>query len=1209
MDRKEWVDDAIIGLDVGDGDEDDSSPRRSSNKTTKRAAASSKGAASIPRKRPRSKPASSRPQKPKPPPAPPASLVSLMKKDKSVLHFFTSLQENVTYDVDKWKHEAAHWKRMASSASKQNVNGTKKTNTTKKVQQKSNEDKKKQCNRRLLGGTNNNVLLEEGSTIPITDEALFGESNNDEDNNDEGYVCSENAVHLNSAVEKSRHDAQTLQNRSLLILGKLIEAKSLLDLLGVSLIVVETKSPPTNEVLLQTNDKKESTHQLDAAAADNDDDDDGVENEKSSFLNGGLTDKTAKGVEMHIIMAVAAERILHSQSDEKVVADMMASLRTLIEASSFMNNHKDVSEQQNYHPFYRCGKPHCPSVYFGTHSGDIDQFRTTWQHPASVGLKYLIDALAIMDVYCRDNFDEEDWELIFEDGSDHGILSEEDMAILKIGMRNRCHLVEKLLSSLHVEITRTWANTERASNLDSSAMHFYPTDVINEGNICDAEGEFAYSVKNFNRLVSLEERIAHGRIASLLQRRVGAFQKATELVLGYVISAVPSLGIEHYHPKIPPALSMCVLESLLSPEDYDPADAKSKRNDEWFSESIQFILSSNSNKIPEECSSLLLKATAFATRAAANIWKERCSSTDKRIRDIALIEVTAYKRLLRLSNGAWLNIVGSDEEGMQWNASEILSLCNDSKNSKLCTEKLSQAETGLSCIISLINVGKSDEIMKLCESIVTSLKNERCSDNKRRRRLFLLLPACCFAYKSIMSRKWESIKLVSVTSGRHTAAAFGLKNEFTCILEAAADVVVNSSDVETDWTNVDVIIQCYKLVGDALGLHRFAKRVLLTMNAVEEGNSTVASQTRAADTSRIMSSSLLDAAATVTVRVINLERRPDRLLDFTECAVNSEQMLVMKAVAKLKPKNSVATCDEGGETTGNFAFDGQCSKDELETKIAQITNGLCALSDFVKEEWKPSELSAFDKHAGSDFKDAHTTTSETACALSHIGTWYGVESSLSCLDSGFDKDSKAVNLEKITGLLTVSGFARGTPLLNENEGMDPSPVCVILEDDAMLCDRFVERLEALLDELPRDFHFCSIGYSRPKFAPIVEYSQEIGIPSCLWYLTGYVLSAAGASFLNSSLPVVGPVDSWIAVKLRDNFANSYGDSIGVGKHARAHNLSSPSDLSKMLKFRAFAAKVPLCTQKQAVVSQSKATRGGGNWRAAKMDSDVVYSGY
>ncbi len=114
--------------------------------------------------------------------------------------------------------------------------------------------------------------------------------------------------------------------------------------------------------------------------------------------------------------------------------------------------------------------------------------------------------------------------------------------------------------------------------------------------------------------------------------------------------------------------------------------------------------------------------------------------------------------------------------------------------------------------------------------------------------------------------------------------------------------------------------------------------------------------------------------------------------------------------------------------------------------------------------------------------------------------------------------------KKLVGMFSISGFAEGPALIHDNEDMNPVPVCVILEDDAVLSDRFAERLSTLLKELPRDFHFCSLGYSRPKTAPIIEYSTHLGIPSCLWYLTGYVLSLEGARHLIESLPVSGPVD-------------------------------------------------------------------------------------
>ncbi len=195
--------------------------------------------------------------------------------------------------------------------------------------------------------------------------------------------------------------------------------------------------------------------------------------------------------------------------------------------------------------------------------------------------------------------------------------------------------------------------------------------------------------------------------------------------------------------------------------------------------------------------------------------------------------------------------------------------------------------------------------------------------------------------------------------------------------------------------------------------------------------------------------------------------------------------------------------------------------------------------------------------------------------------------------------------QKLIRMFKISGFARGPPLLHRNTDMEPVPVCVILEDDAVLGDRFTERLSSLLEELPRDFHFCSLGYSRPKTAPIVDFSSQLGIPSCLWYLTGYVLSLEGARYLIQSLPVTGPVDSWVGMKMCSNWDNVYGHWIGLGKHARATSkLPSKKDLSKIMKFRAFAALIPLCEQKVG--------KGGGdasvrvNWR--DRDTDITYSG-
>jgi GR25 family glycosyltransferase involved in LPS biosynthesis len=174
--------------------------------------------------------------------------------------------------------------------------------------------------------------------------------------------------------------------------------------------------------------------------------------------------------------------------------------------------------------------------------------------------------------------------------------------------------------------------------------------------------------------------------------------------------------------------------------------------------------------------------------------------------------------------------------------------------------------------------------------------------------------------------------------------------------------------------------------------------------------------------------------------------------------------------------------------------------------------------------------------------------------------------------------------------------------------MDPAPVCVILEDDAVLADRFVDRLNTLLDELPRDFHFCSLGYSKPKTAPMVPFSSQVGIPTSIWYLTGYILSLDGANQLLSKLPVRGPVDSWIGLKMFRNWDNMFGHDMGVGMVSRpGHDTTiSRKDLRSLLQFRAFAALVPLCSQKVGAASSSKSNKGR-NWRQQR-DTDITYSG-
>jgi GR25 family glycosyltransferase involved in LPS biosynthesis len=280
-----------------------------------------------------------------------------------------------------------------------------------------------------------------------------------------------------------------------------------------------------------------------------------------------------------------------------------------------------------------------------------------------------------------------------------------------------------------------------------------------------------------------------------------------------------------------------------------------------------------------------------------------------------------------------------------------------------------------------------------------------------------------------------------------------------------------------------------------------------------------------------------------------------------------------------------AVIDFDAEVGDNFYFWGKHAFDGRDETVGSIRTKLIASC------WRPSDLQAFDRDAQSKDQFVPISPSERACALSHISAWEGVRRSLERVSHKGIKSNVFERPDHVMRLFHIAGFASGKAILIENESMFPAPVCIVMEDDAILAERFVDRLHALLKELPRDFHFCSLGYSRPKTAPIIPFSTHLGIPTCIWYLTGYILSLEGAKFLQQKLPVQGPIDSWIGLRMCANFENDYGQEIG--------------DLRQILKFRAFAALSPLCSQRvQNAKTNTKTERHG--WR--HRDTDIEYSG-
>ena len=1028
-----------------------------------------------------------RPNKPKPPQNPPPSLVSLLQKDASVRSYFQSLQENLDYDVEKWKHEAAVWKRLATSSSPTAVP----VSTIPKTKTKRDEIARGKTSLEYKGGATKNtqtsplkrarpktktisddLILEGGEddAIPITDEVLFGDLSDGDSSQSSSSSSSscirtrEHNVLTDDRVETKRNnqlvettsdvDAERQsrrRRRSHNILENLKLAKKCLDLLGISLVEVEVKTtmtttppPPTTTVttLLPSNDNDMSNHQQPHSFEDI--------HIPTSCDNNCTTDHTSP-------IITKMERILHRQSDEKVAAEMMASLRTLIKTSSFIgsashrtlgkstskadqdgdspsDDDNDTSlelDQTNisndermhrtrlrryYHPFCSGGVLHLPNVYYSKHQvassneavSNDEQNSCSFDHPAAVGLRHLVEVLIIMDAYCGDDLDDDEWRAVFaEDGhgitpmvEDDELLLHEDMTILQIGMRNRYRLTERILSSLDVEITRVWALTDRATNLATSSIHFHPADVLdmNDPENENIQNNF-YGAKNYSRLVMLEERVAHARIATLVHRRRGNLQLAAELVVGYIISTAPAVGAEQY-PKLPPLLSLCVLEALLAPENYIPEhfsvgddsirekNAATRQGVGWFRACIQDVFTTRS------CSdSILLRALAYPIHMAVRLWKERQYCADDRIRDTATVELAAFDRILRLDDADWLSDPTTETMTIEhMTRSGILTPLSTPRADVHGIDDLVSSELKVVSVISmtvlLLTLGDVDEVLRLSEAIMSGMNNSHNDETGSTSYLFLL-PGCCVAYSNIMCRRWESMKLGN-TSGRQTAAAFTIEDKFSPIL----DSILQDARPD-DWRAIDTLVQCCVVLGDGRNLLKLAHRVVPTiMHAFMAQNNNTASSTERKLMSRTLMS-LVDSGEVPTVRVINLKRRPDRKYDFLACAVNKEQLIVIQGPTKLRRKDQIAESrnpktsrasqnNDETEYRGHYAFDGKCSRDDLEKQLRQQLDGKGTVTDFVSMKWRPSDLKAFDEHARGDFELVHTSMTEKACALSHI---------------------------------------------------------------------------------------------------------------------------------------------------------------------------------------------------------------------------------
>lgn len=762
--------------------------------------------------------------------------------------------------------------------------------------------------------------------------------------------------------------------------------------------------------------------------------------------------------------------VITRRSDIDVIKDIMLSLRSLIRRPT-LELGSDNPMKVHFQPFLSKDLiPACYPLEPDDTSGGVGTDDGLPSHPLVAGLQSLERSLEILDTYTSKHSvfsDNNEWEHILAAGGKYmdgeNDSDWEKLESIRIGLMNR-DISSTILSSLEGEITQHWATLDRAARFGIKVAH----PIQNEDDEGKSGSDFqeenvlssvhSFNTKNRNKLFGLLERVCLANIVSSLFQHRGAIDGAAQVAMNYILSTAPSLPIEDY-PRYAPVMSFCILEAMLRPksplENKAPAEGGS-----WFSNFLAVVndgVDDSGTKADELHMQSLLKKTIGSV---AVIWRQRSRAGDERLKGVSRAELAAYKRLVQ-SEKAWLSSTCSED--MYKNGNLVLQIDKVYESMHEMTlnptgtmiDCNSQVRTCLSIQLILLMNGNLDTAMNYIDQtvqlLITGSKKELALDKYQY--IALLLISCVATCTQLQQLKWEADCLTDLSM---ELVRGHIKDD---VRIGKAIETLCHDNLKMSWRSMHMgeltklILQCCILSGDG------ARAYQVVQSICNHRYSSSCRERRA----------LVEVIAGFPiVRVINLKCREDRLKQFTTHARRS-QLLAVLAVSPLLGKTPEPNSQElsfwglhahNGKDMGHLMFEQQIA--------SSLQNGK-NLTDYVATHWRPSDLSAFDVNARGDGNLVRTSVSERACALSHISSWIGVKNSI--LDNGVHSED-----DHLRQLFRISGFASGPSFLAENKGMPPSPICVIFEDDAMLVDQFNDKLKTLLKELPRDFHFCSIGY-------------------------------------------------------------------------------------------------------------------------------------
>ena len=560
---------------------------------------------------------------------------------------------------------------------------------------------------------------------------------------------------------------------------------------------------------------------------------------------------------------------------------------------------------------------------------------------------------------------------------------------------------------------------------------------------------FGETTKSHQRLATLAERCFLAKLVVSVYLFRQDREKALELIWTYVVATAPALALEDY-PKLPPVQSLCVLEAMLSASAPRTSIGASTRESVGQGEDnklspnhfYSWVRSAISQTIASAAAtSWILQIISLTVSTTASILHRRQSSADNRISDMAQVELATISRFFspllidrsdaRLNDESTANMAPSPIT-----KSGILSLedCTKVVSGRL-EDLISQIDREDNCASVLSGVDMSPTRMRILTLLLVlqgdklqiesifgssiskvlgsppydSRKNVTATSctNSAHKPLFKIV-ACVNATRELEIRSLDLYRELcqASTIAKNTdisslAPVIRFSSDESCwsrfarsITSMTHSAAESCEGVEDTGAMISVMLICSQRLADGDSV---SKVIDWTHKAVS------ASRVAPANTpSRIFDiHDVIDhiMSQTTTVHVINLERRKDRMATFIAGCMK-EQLLCRKAVIDLRQVSSctisAAVLRQSLRPPGVFAVDGgRGSLSKVENYLSEFVGGQAQLKEFVESHWRPNDLKAFDNEAP-DSEDVvvRMSSSEKACAISHILSWHGAEQSL-----------------------------------------------------------------------------------------------------------------------------------------------------------------------------------------------------------------------